>query len=98
MSTTKALLIAGGVAVGAYLLLEAFKRPAGAPSRAPGTTNATWVSSLLNFGAVLTQTLATNGPNNYVGSGDVGIDPNTGGVYLPEGTQYGPVLPFAAAS
>lgn len=74
MSVTKALLIAGGVAVGAYVLLEVVRpaRSAATPgSGTPASNTNTVFTSLLNFGTALVNQLGSSGGNSY-GSGTQG--------------------------
>jgi len=99
MTTGKALLIVGGVAVGAYVLLSLVKggTPSG-PTRAPLNTDYGFVSSLLNFGTAAFGAFgAPNASPVYVpgqgyvsGGANAPIDPTTGGVMLPDGETYGP--------
>lgn len=108
MSTGKTILIVGGVAAGAFVLFELLK-PKTPPARNTAQTGTapSWISSLLQFGTAAVNTFGTAGPARY-GSGaqtqaptwqdtNGGIDPETGGVYLPEGETYGPPSPGAGS-
>jgi hypothetical protein len=102
--TTKTVLIVGGVAVGAYVLLGLLK-PAGATVRQPAPTDYGFFSGLINVGLAAAQAFgpgsgSSNASPVYVigqgyvqGGGNAPIDPSTGGVFLPTGETYGPRLP-----
>jgi len=106
--TTKTILIVGGVAAGAYVLIEFVIKPRTASQAAPSTSrpaDASWISGLLNFGASVVNTFGGTAPRpagtpagNPSGVSDptwgtTGIDPETGGVVLGDGQTYGPFLP-----
>lgn len=104
MTTTKALLIAAGVAVGAYVILEVMRPPrATSGIRPTGSQDGAWISNLLNFGAAFAASVPSGGGNTYGGSSPTadpswydnqqGIDPTTGGVLLAPGDTYGPRFP-----
>lgn len=95
MTVGKAVLIAGGVAVGAYVLLEVLRpaaaaRTAGRPSG--GTSDAAFFSGLLNFGANVINQLGSSGANSY-GSTVANYNPNT--AYAPGASSAGPWAPTA---
>lgn len=89
MTTGKAILIVGGVGVGAFVLLQLLKPRASAPAAtgAPkANTDIVFATGLLNFGSSLVNAYSSRNKSNP----NEGIDPSTGGVYLPEGKVYGP--------
>lgn len=64
MTTGKALLIAGGVAVGGYLLLELISsKSATSPARNPVATDLAWVNPLLSFLGPIVKSSTTPTPN-----------------------------------
>jgi len=107
MSTTKAILVAGGVAVGAYLLLEALKpRTVTTGSSSSSGGDYALFAGLANFGSHVVDSISKSPPSSpqptpvyvtgqgYVSGGSSApIDPTTGGVWLPTGDTYGPRPP-----
>lgn len=94
MTVGKALLIAAGVGVGAYVLLEVV-RPAAARQASTSTSPSSGGSiftGLLNFGAAVVNQLGSSGSNTY-GSAVANYNPNT--AYAPGSSSPGPWAPTA---
>jgi len=92
MSTTKALLIAAGVAVGAYVVLEVVRRPstASSPSRPPSSsTDYSFISGLVNLGKSIFDSAPTSGPNTYGPSGmGINYTPSTAADFAAADANY----------